>query len=36
MWYGYSRGIGATYALDYTESSNTEIRVTLLFLQAAS
>ena len=30
------RGIGATYALDYAKGSNTEIMVTLLFLQAAS
>ena len=29
------RDIGATYALDYTEDSNTEIKVTL-FMQAAS
>jgi len=29
-------GIGATYAFDYTKGSNTEIMVTLLFLQAAS
>lgn len=29
-------GIGVAYDLDYTKGSNTEIMVTLLFLQAAS
>jgi hypothetical protein len=29
-------GIGAACALDYTEGSNTEIVVTLFFLQPAS
>jgi hypothetical protein len=28
--------IGAIYAFDYTKGSNTEIMVTLLFLQPAS